>query len=268
VLRTRDEHDDLREFSVRHVYQTLYIRPPSPDPTGPGPWKIVQWREFAFEPFAESWGQVKQYYRHAADVPVVWTLLPVDAPAPPDAPTGCGTLVFNADEGYEQAYAWGGEGVAGVQGGAFAECYFGGNTVVCSAVFDLTQDGNYRDQTMDVFVWAGEREGPGPVVGLRRGADPGAIARWPAVSRHVIPIASWCISADSWWVGYVGNWRGEAPGWFVAVDQDGFGGCPYAYASGGSGHGEGWRPVSSIFGPAVALGIGAEVNLGPVDGCR
>lgn len=260
VLRTRDDTNQVREFDVHLRNSTLFVRPPTPDPTG-GPWTLAEWRERDDDshPSSDTWGEIKQHYLGATAVPIVHRLGVAQGVSPPPAPEGCGTLMMNSDSEYERAYGWGGLGAIGAQGGAFAECYTTAPAALCSASFDLTQNGSYRDQTMDVLLWKDDHGMPGEVLFIRRGVRLGPIAEWPEVSRHLVPIAT-PATGETWWIGFVGNWRGEQPGWFIAADIDGFGGCAVTYASGSSGYSSGWHSVTGIFGATMALGIGADVN--------
>jgi hypothetical protein len=172
-----------------------------------------------------------------------------------------GTLVFNADGTYENGYAWRYGGIVPPDYGAFAECYFGPASI-CSAVFDFSTTGTQAGQSMDIFVYCDDGAGhPGAVLCSAR-VTPGPIAFWPSVSRHSFDFTPKCdaCDCDAWWVAYWGNWPGNVQGWFIAADLDGFGGCPFTNIAPGIGYPTGWNNVSVVWGPTMALGIGANVK--------
>lgn len=180
------------------------------------------------------------------------------APAPIRG--GCGTFNLNADGSYENGFTWEYDCVQPPDWGAFAECYSGsGNTEVCSVVLDLTQIGNWSGQRADIYVWADAGGIPGNVVCSSPGYNPGNIATWPVISRHLAFLSGCCVDGN-FWVGYWGNWPGQQAAWYVGADLDGFGGCPFTNVAPGAGFPTGWNNVSVIWGPTQAIGIGAETN--------
>lgn len=170
----------------------------------------------------------------------------------------CGTLLFHSDGTYENGYCWQYGGVVDPDYGALAEGYEG-VFEVCAAVFDLTTlTDPFRG--MDVYLWADDGGSPGLVHCLEVGADPGAIAMWPNVSRHPIEFADPRCTEEGWWIGYWGAWPDEPCHWFVGADLDGPGGSPMTKIGPGQGYPSGWQDVSIVWGPTQALGIGAEVQ--------
>ncbi|MFN8549557.1 MAG: hypothetical protein U0527_16680, partial [Candidatus Eisenbacteria bacterium] len=172
-------------------------------------------------------------------------------------PTRSCSLVFNADGGYENGYAWQYGGVVAPDYGAFAECYTGANSSLCSVVFDFTQTGFYQGQCMDVYVWADAGGIPGNVLCVKNNVQVGDIAFWPSFSRHVVDLSGCCAEAN-FWVGYWGNWPGQFAPWYVGADLTGSGGCPFTNIAPGIGYPTGWGSVSLVWGPTQALGIGCE----------
>jgi hypothetical protein len=170
----------------------------------------------------------------------------------------CGALAMNSDGGYENGYAWQFGGTVAPYYGAFAECYATPNLKACSVVLDLTQIGYDVGQTLDAYAWADAGGAPGAVINVAVGADPGAIAFWPSLSRHVINLPDDSDCVDATWTGYWGNWPGAQSGWFIGADTNGFGGCPYSNIAPGIGYPTGWNNVSVVWGPTQALGIGGE----------
>ncbi|MEZ4647655.1 MAG: hypothetical protein R3E97_02520 [Candidatus Eisenbacteria bacterium] len=169
----------------------------------------------------------------------------------------CGDLLFNADGTYENGYAWAYGGTYAPYYGAFAEKY-DTNRKVCSVVMDLTQTGNQAGRTCDLYVWEDASGVPGPVLGVAFGHDPGTVAFWPSISRHVGSVTANCSSTDATWVGYWGSWVDQIAAWFVTADLDGFGGSPFTCIAPGIGYPTGWNNVSIVWGPTQALGLGAE----------
>lgn len=177
---------------------------------------------------------------------------------------GCGDLLMNADETYENGYAWQYGGIAAPYFGAFAECY---TTIgpVCGAAFDFTGIGYQSGQTMDVYAWESDGAEPGAVACVTVGVDPGPVAFWPALSRHVVELVG-CPTSAEVWIGYWGNWPNDVSGWFVGADSNGFGGCPSTNIAAGIGYPTGWQDVSVVWGPTQALGIGALFGGGVLEG--
>ncbi len=171
----------------------------------------------------------------------------------------CGTLAFNADGTYENGYAWQYGGLVAPDYGAFADGYATANQKVCSVVMDLSQVGNQVGQTLDAYAWEDAGGAPGAVLGVTVGADPGAIAFWPSLSRHSVAVDAQCGTSGATWVGYWANWPDQVAGWFVGADTDGFGGLPYTNYAPGIGFPTGWGNVSAAWGPTQALGLGAEL---------
>lgn len=169
--------------------------------------------------------------------------------------TNCTDLRTNADGSYENAYAWQYGGTVAPDFGAFADCF----TVVgllCGAAFDFTAIGYQAGQTMDVYAWESDGGQPGAVAAMSVGVDPGPVAFWPALSRHVVDLVASPTTAEVW-VGSWGDWPGERSGWFIGADTNGFGGCPHTNIAPGVGYPTGWQNVSIVWGTTQALGIGA-----------
>jgi hypothetical protein len=178
----------------------------------------------------------------------------------------CGALSLNADGSYENGYAWQYQGSAPPYYGAFAECY-SGSVGICAGVYDLTQTGSAPGHTQDDYVWDDNNGLPGAVKCVKAGQNPGTIAFWPSLSRHVINFDAGCCETGNWWVGFWGNWPGTLSGWYIGADLDGFGGCPVCNFAPGIGYPTGWGSVNLVFyfSGTQALGIGVEtVDCGPV----
>lgn len=180
---------------------------------------------------------------------------------------GCGTYFLqNTDEAYDNGYSIGLGGIAAPDYGSFAEC-FSGNYEICSIVVDLSRlSTSPTGQTADFIVWDDNSGVPGTVIGISPAVNPGAVATWPSISRHVVPVSVSC-TPDNFWAGYWGNWIGLTAGWFIAADFDNFG-CPLVNWAPGSLNSSsaaiptGWGSLGfePFFADGTSLGIGVEAN--------
>lgn len=181
----------------------------------------------------------------------------------------CGVLRMGSDDTYENAYAWDGWVHGPPYYFAFAEC-FHGQPEVCSLVLDLTQLGWYHGQTCDLLIWNDDQGKPGAVLAIMPEVDPGPIAMWPQISRHVLSFDPPVYPPDPWWGGYCPvaiQW--DQPAWYIAADLEppGTRGCPYTNIPPGIGYDEGWQSVDVVWGPTPALGIGVMAHsLAPAAG--
>jgi hypothetical protein len=167
-------------------------------------------------------------------------------------------LLLSSDGTYENGYSWSSAGVVPPTFGAFAERYDVAFQPICSIILDLTQTGAQAGQTLDAYVWDSFDGEPGLVISAFVNVDPGPVALWPSISRHVVNTDSDPCPAGEFWAGYWGNWPGTIAGWFVGADIDGFGKTPYTNIAPGIGYPSGWSHVSVVWGPTAALGIGVE----------
>lgn len=164
------------------------------------------------------------------------------------------TLYLHADGGsYETAYSWDFGGVLAPTYGAFAERYIG-SFDVCAISLDLT---TVTGETgiADLYVWADAAGRPGAVISVATGFDPGPVAPWPEVSRHVGAISASC-AGNPVWVGFWGDWPDAANPWLIAADLDGPAGEPKTNIAPGNGFPQGWNDVEAVWGPTQSLGIG------------
>lgn len=168
----------------------------------------------------------------------------------------CGEFLIHTDESYEMGYAWQYGGTAAPFFGSFAEC-FEGNATICNVVLDLTAT-NFTSYRVDLYVWDTHGDCPGNVICVRPSVSPGAVAFWPAFSRHRLELPQCCVSGR-WWVGYWGDWPNGGCDYFVGADLDGPGGCPKNCIAPGIGFPSGWQNVSLAWGPTQSIGIGADV---------
>lgn len=180
----------------------------------------------------------------------------------PGSEGGCGTLQFHSDGVYENGYAWSNDGVVAPDFGAFADRYsVPSYHPICALVFDLTQTGTQAGQTLDAYIWDSYADQPGVVIQVVTGVDPGPVAFWPSVSRHVVDTGGINCPIGDVWVGFWGDWPGATHGWFIAADLTGFASSPSTKIAPGIGYPTGWNDVSLVWGPTNSLGVGLEVDL-------
>ncbi|MEZ4650924.1 MAG: hypothetical protein R3E97_19500 [Candidatus Eisenbacteria bacterium] len=178
---------------------------------------------------------------------------------------GCGDLLMTSDGTYENGYAWQYGGLTPPYFGAFAECYPAVGPV-CGVALDLTQTGNADAHNMDVYVWEDDGNVPGPVACVITNVDPGPVAFWPSLSRHLVQVPN-CTATDRVWVGFWGAWLDQLAGWYVGADLDGpTAGCAMSNIAPGIGYPTGWHHVSLVWGPTQAIGIGVMFGDGSVTG--
>jgi len=173
---------------------------------------------------------------------------------------GCGgILVYNHDNGFENALAWSYENVQPPYYGAFGEGFDlpEETSILCLALW-LTDLGFYDGQTCDLYVWeGGVSVEPGAVIAMAGGVDPGAPAHWPDVSRHDFNIPDLVVGPGEITVGFWGDWVGEEWGWYCAEDVDNpIPGSPWTCVAPGSGWGTGWVRPWDIWGWDASLGLG------------
>jgi hypothetical protein len=192
---------------------------------------------------------------------------PIRVPGPLQGPLSggpevdCGDLLLNSDEFYDGGgYGWQYGGVQRPFYGAWAESYTATGEV-CGAVFDFTRNSPPAGRRMDVYVWQDAGGRPGTVTCVEPEVDPGPVAWFPYVSRHVVPLSTGCCVESTWWIGFWGNWPGEHSDWLVAADQDSdYSQVPLMNIAPGLGYPTGWQNVSVVWGATSAVGIGAMVR--------
>lgn len=170
------------------------------------------------------------------------------------------SIEIDGDGAYENAIGWQFEGVAAPDFGAMAQIY-AGRRVLCGVILDLSQSGGRPSLGMDLYVWDDGGGVPGAVRAMVVGANPGVVATWPDVGRHLLALPEpSCAEVDSIWVGYRPSWEGERAGWFVGADLDGPPARSLTKIAPGLGFPTGWQSVTTAWGPLSALGIGLSVD--------
>jgi len=171
------------------------------------------------------------------------------------------TLFLNYDGTGENGYCWQYGGLVAPDYGAFADGYsVGSPSAVCGVALFLSQIGYYTGgNVVDAYVYGSDGNNPTSVLGVSTGLNPGSIAYWPSISQNDIDIADVNVTGD-FFVGYWSNWPGAYCQFYVAADLDGFGGLPRTNIAPGIGYPTGWNDPSIIWGPTMALGIGAYVS--------
>jgi hypothetical protein len=173
-------------------------------------------------------------------------------------------FMSNHDGTFENGYAWQYDGVQPPYYGAFAEGFVVDPPICTQATtYWFTQVGGYFGQTMDMYMWYDAGGIPGDVAWVLTGIDPGSPAFWPDISEHTIEYEPVAWYDTKVYIGYWGNWPGEATAWFVGVDQDGFGGDPWTYVAPGIGFPTGWQDPEIIWGQTTqAFGMGFWYDVG------
>ncbi len=173
------------------------------------------------------------------------------------AERGCGIFELSADESYESGYIWRESSIEPCYG-SFAEKYVGSGREICAITLDLAATGTQNGQLLDAYVWDDSGNQPGVVLHVEVGVDPGLVAPWPSVSRHIVPIPATPVG-NEWWVGFWADWQGMGGAWYIGADTDGPGGNgSMTLVPPGEDIGRGWQPVSNIWGSTQALGIGVS----------
>ena len=191
----------------------------------------------------------------------------IENPTPDNICAGA-TLKTNDDGSYENGYSWAYAGAVAPYYGAWAEGFTltAGNTAVCGMKFGLTQIGAQDGLLLDAYVWDAAGTNPGNVLSVTTGIAPGTIGMWPNISQHDIDITDVAVPSG-YFVGWWGNWAGVGNGWYVASDENGFGGgLPRTNIAPGIGFPTGWNHpnVVSTFAGCQDLGIAVYEIGGPI----
>jgi hypothetical protein len=185
----------------------------------------------------------------------------IQDPAPDTICPGS-TLKDNTDGSYENGYAWAYQGEVAPYYGAWAEGFTPDleSGTVCGMKFALTQVGAQDGLLMDVYVWDDSGSNPNNVLSVTTGFNPGTIGTWPNITQHDCDIDDVIVpNGGSYFVGWWGTWPGARNGWYVASDENGFGGgLPRTDIAPGIGFPSGWQHpnVVSTFAGCMDLGIG------------
>ena len=172
-----------------------------------------------------------------------------------------GTLVYNHDYSFENAYCWQYEGVAPPYCGAFAEGYELGSGHVECAVYWLSTLGWYPDP-MDVYVWdGGVHSPPGSVLCMMPGVAPVNVGYWPSCGENEIEI-NCCIRGECA-IGYWVDNASQQCTFYCCVDENGIVGHPWTCIAPGIGYPTGWQHPNVVFPDCVSMGIGATVTDDP-----
>ncbi len=178
-----------------------------------------------------------------------------------------GTLNVHHDSSFEDGFCWMSGGVVpGTTYGAFGESfavssYFG---VVCVCLW-VTQTGDFSGQTLDLYMWEGGISGPpGVVLGVLVGQALYNVPYWPTVGQNDLFFGR-DVHTD-FTVGYWADFSASPCGWYLAADQDGFGGHPWTNIAPGTGYPTGWQRPDVVWSACQSLGIGAvDGMISPVE---
>lgn len=168
-------------------------------------------------------------------------------------------LIVNHDGSFENGIIWQNAGVVAPDIGSFAECFdLTGEGMITQVHLWLTQTGFYAGESVDIYVWEGSPP-TATVLAYLPGVTFTGIANWPDVSEHIVPLNLPVTGVVS--VGFWPNWPGLTAPLYLAVDQDGPGGCPWTNIAEGIGYDPaGWQDPSLVWGDIRSLGIGVTTQ--------
>jgi len=166
-----------------------------------------------------------------------------------------GELYVNHDSTFENGYAWD-YGVAPPDWGSFAEGYDLGAGIVTCGVYWVTQIGHYHGQPIDCYIWeGGVSRPPGTVVLMLTGVVLDNVPFWPEVGQSNVEM-DLAVAAE-FSVGYWPAHYQEMAFFYVAADENGPGGHPWAKFMPGMGYPSGWQHPRMLWGNTQSLGLGA-----------
>ncbi len=178
------------------------------------------------------------------------------------------TLYYNHDGSFENGYCWQMGGVVpGTTYGAFGEGFdLGQGLVECAAIW-VTQTGSWFGQPVDIYLWSGGVTGvPGDVMWVNTGQQFQQIGFWPSITQNDFEIG-YCLDGE-FTVGYWADFSTDVCGWYIASDEDGFGGYPWTNVAPGIGFPTGWQSPAVVWGVCQSLGFGVyfeEGGMTPVE---
>jgi len=168
-----------------------------------------------------------------------------------------GTLCINFDGSAENGFCWQYGGCVPPYYGAFAECCDSGSGyAVCGIEIIITSIGN-PSAPCDLYVWNDGGGMPGGVNTVTTGVNVGSVPIYPnfLTFDSAINVAN---VTGVYWFGYWANFANQGCGYFIAMDSNGFGGCPMTNVAPGIGYPTGWQNPGPIYGyNTQSLGIGA-----------
>jgi hypothetical protein len=164
-------------------------------------------------------------------------------------------LHYNHDYSFENGLCWQYGGIVAPTYGAFAEGFnLGMGTIECLAIW-VTQLGNYAGRTCDLYVWrGGVTSAPGNVLWVVTGWAFTSIPYWPSIGQNNFEVGSGVTGEFA--AGYWADFSSEVCQWYIACDEDGFGGSPWTNIAPGGGYPSGWQNPAVVWGACQSLGIG------------
>ena len=174
-----------------------------------------------------------------------------------------GTLVYNHDSSYENAYCWQLEEVAPPYYGAWAEGFdLGPVNVECAVLWFTTPSPYWEPNPIDVYVWDGGVQGPPEnVLCLLPDIEDFQMGFWPEIRQNDIEIDC-CVSGDF----SVGYWTDDSDCFCVIycpADENGPGGNPWTCIAPGLGYPTGWQHPNVVHPNCVSMGLGATITEDP-----
>jgi len=173
-----------------------------------------------------------------------------------------GTLVYNHDGSFEQAYAWAFGGIVPPYYGAFGEAYdLGPGDVVCGSYW-FTHVYEWPEYPIDLYIWDGGLTGePGEVLCMVPDVVPYNVPHWPECGQNDMGLG--CCVAGEFTVGYWLGLPGDPRRLFICSDENGPPGCPWTCIAPGIGYPTGWRHPNVIWPECQSLGCGVWFSRDP-----
>ena len=175
-----------------------------------------------------------------------------------------GVYTHNHDGTFENGYCWQYGAIAPPYCGAFGEGFASpGNQLACVSIY-LTGVGFYGEP-LDIYVWdGGVSSPPGEVLTMFPDQLPYNIPFWPSVGENLFEVYGYAPPSGVT-VGYWADFS-AGPCFFVAADENGYGGHPWTNMAPGIGYPTGWHHPNLVWPECRSLGFGIySLNFSPVE---
>ncbi len=171
-----------------------------------------------------------------------------------------GTLIFEHDGSFENAYAWTSQAACPFPFGSWGEAYDMGPGVIRCASYWLTRTHEYDDLPADLLVWdEGAGSEPGAVLFTLPGQYFHDLPFWPEVAQRDVTI-DFTVQGPftiGFWADWGCPWSTNT--FFVAADEDGPVGNAWSFVNGEIYPPGGWQQPAGWpvpFAECKSLGLG------------